>query len=572
MKIYQKVALILSITILAATTLAFLISEASQNEYLSKSEQAAIHQNKDVSRAAYEHIHQELQRHLDAWSSWDDLYQFSKKPTKEFIQKNINTTVLQKLKLQSVVIGDENGQILADVSIDLNEQKFKTPEKILNLAQSIYSKASRLEAIKDFIVVDQQIYLYQITKLTSNKLDSSDASSGFILIATILTPEKLESLKELTRLNLNISFNAIETESKFFHDHVRISVHFQSKNTPSGFQLEHEIPRSMYYLKHNLRHNFILILFLLFPASILFSIGVTTFFMKRPFDKLKLELQKVMDSNSDYIIPSHSRDEINDIESTVNELKLRNLKNAKDRDLQSSLSIQRSRLESLWVMAAGVAHEINNPLAIIRGKAESLHVKMRRNAEVTYLNELDKIIKTTDRIAKITDALKTISRNDENEAFMIYPLKNLIQQIFSLYEYQLSTRGIKLTLENLSNYSVECRPSQLQQVLVHLINNSIYEIKNDPSAWIKINVVEDEDFFNLEFSDSGAPLGNEIIDQMMQPFFTTKPVGVGAGLGLSICYAIVKSHKGDFFYDRQANHPTFIIRLPRAENIQQMVS
>ena len=103
---------------------------------------------------------------------------------------------------------------------------------------------------------------------------------------------------------------------------------------------------------------------------------------------------------------------------------------------------------------------------------------------------------------------------------------------------------------------------QISQVLLNLFNNSFDAIENSDTKWIKHEVVYLENFARLEISDSGSGIQKALADKIMQPFFTTKPIGKGTGLGLSISRSIIEEHGGKFFLDETCPNTKFIIELP----------
>jgi signal transduction histidine kinase len=106
--------------------------------------------------------------------------------------------------------------------------------------------------------------------------------------------------------------------------------------------------------------------------------------------------------------------------------------------------------------------------------------------------------------------------------------------------------------------------TQLSQVFVNLINNSVDAIEELAQKWIKFEMDEDKDYITIKVSDSGKGIPIDIQEKMFKPFFTTKGLGKGTGLGVGICNKIVtKIHKGEFYIDNQSVNTTFVVKLPK---------
>ena len=111
---------------------------------------------------------------------------------------------------------------------------------------------------------------------------------------------------------------------------------------------------------------------------------------------------------------------------------------------------------------------------------------------------------------------------------------------------------------------MNCRSTQIEQVLLNLLSNSYDAIVNTPGPWILIVVKSNGQTAEISVTDSGKGIAPEIVSKIMQPFYTTKEVGKGTGLGLSISLGIIKSHHGEFYYDQNSKNTRFVIQLPKS--------
>lgn len=238
-------------------------------------------------------------------------------------------------------------------------------------------------------------------------------------------------------------------------------------------------------------------------------------------------------------------------------------------DIERQKLVNASKMSSLGEMAGGIAHEINNPLAIIKGRV--VFVKRALLGDVvdreSILKSAEKIDATVDRIDKIIKGLRSFARNSEADPFNPVSLKQLVDVSLELCSERFKYYGVELKLGQIPNAFVECRESQLEQVLVNLLNNAFDAISGLPQKWIHLEFTEKQDQIQISITDSGRGIPTTIIEKMMEPFFTTKEVGKGTGLGLSISKGIVQEHRGDLYYDSSSPYTKFILELPKAKRL-----
>lgn len=237
-------------------------------------------------------------------------------------------------------------------------------------------------------------------------------------------------------------------------------------------------------------------------------------------------------------------------------------KKLRDQEAKAQYS---AKLASLGEMAAGIAHEVNNPLTIIQGSANIV----RRLVDQTPLdienikNLTTKMITTSDRISKTVKSLKALSRNGANDPKEIFSLQTVIDQCLDISGQRFRQNGIELRMKNSpDDIQILGREVQISQVLINLINNSVDAIKSLNERWISITVNKRNSFIEIDISDSGSGIPVEIRKKIMDPFFTTKDVNQGTGLGLSISKNIIQDHGGELLLLPEEKNTTFRIRLP----------
>ncbi len=247
----------------------------------------------------------------------------------------------------------------------------------------------------------------------------------------------------------------------------------------------------------------------------------------------------------------------------------------KKRDIQAEnlnqQLMQAGKLASIGELAAGVAHEINNPLAIILTERQILidlfGVSKTDDAEFSeqFKASMDQIDVQALRCKTITHNLLRFSRRTQSMIETI-DLNQFIQEVIELMEREAKTSGIKFIADlDTSLPPILSDPSQLQQVFLNLINNAIHAHKEKSYGTIRITTRIDETKKGVQitFADTGSGISQKNIEKIFDPFFTTKPVGQGTGLGLSICYTIIKQLGGDIAVKSKINEGTgFTLCLP----------
>ena len=233
---------------------------------------------------------------------------------------------------------------------------------------------------------------------------------------------------------------------------------------------------------------------------------------------------------------------------------------------QSAL-LQAARLSSLGQMAGGLAHEVNNPLGTIVAwtqQLEHLHGTGKLDAEALGRG-ISRILRASERIVRIVQGFRTISRDTTQDPFSTQRVLAILDEALAFCGERLKARSIEFqVLQGAGGADVElqCRPAQLTQVFLSLIQNSVDAIQHQQNPWIRVEVQAGDREVELRFVDSGSGIPREIRDRIMTPFFTTKEAGLGTGLGLSLALSMVEDHGGTLLIDEAAPNTTFVVRLP----------
>lgn len=230
-------------------------------------------------------------------------------------------------------------------------------------------------------------------------------------------------------------------------------------------------------------------------------------------------------------------------------------------------SIANSQLATLGEMAGGMAHEINNPLAIISGTAtQAKRILQNQPDKVDILvGFLEKIEQTTNRIAKIIKGLRSFSRNADEDPLVPSQIPVIVEDTLELASSKIKQSQVKFTVSEVPEIIADCREAQIGQVLLNLINNAVDAVKEleMEERWLHFDVSEDEKNVIFKISNGGPLIPVKVRRKILQPFFTTKPIGKGTGLGLSISVGIIEEHAGRLFLNEEAENTTFEVHLPK---------
>ena len=223
---------------------------------------------------------------------------------------------------------------------------------------------------------------------------------------------------------------------------------------------------------------------------------------------------------------------------------------------------QAEKLTAMGQLVSGVAHEINNPAAIISGFAQTLLLDEMKPEQ---RDMLQMIYDEATRIGRITANLLAFARAGGSPRTLV-DLNDIVRRTFALRSYHLSTLNIAVTLDLAPEEpKFWADPSELQQMLLNLLINAEQALVavQTPRA-IVVRTAASEEEVRLEVADSGPGIAPEIRAKIFDPFFTTKPEGVGTGLGLSICYGVAREHGGRIWVDSlPGGGATFVVALPR---------
>lgn len=235
-----------------------------------------------------------------------------------------------------------------------------------------------------------------------------------------------------------------------------------------------------------------------------------------------------------------------------------------------------SKFVALGEMAAGIAHEINNPLTVIMGKAAMLDKAVELNDKSLIRESSIKIIEMVNRITRTIHALRVYARSGDTDAVGVESVQTIINSTLDicLERLRLSSINIEVTIDPPDSVII-ARPVQVSQILMNLLNNAhdamtesnrLYGVPmSAQEKWIRVSTTETTTHVQIVVENGGPRISHEVAERLFEPFFTTKPSGIGTGLGLTISQRLALANGAILRFDPTSPFTRFVLEFPRPD-------
>jgi len=290
---------------------------------------------------------------------------------------------------------------------------------------------------------------------------------------------------------------------------------------------------------NSMRHSIWLILGLLVLASLLVAIWASGKLAKPVHDLAKI-ITRYADGEGDVIYAEKRNDEIGLAGRAFNYLKEKLEHTEKERDKAERLARQSERLASVGQLAAGIGHEINNPLMNIMSLASLIEADVK-DQNPSAASDIKLLQKEGNRCARIVQGILSFARESKPN-YQQFDMAELVSETARLVKHRLAAASIEMKMDIDGPLLMYGDANQLQQVLVNILFNAIQA--SQANETITIKGWHNEQVVHLQIIDSGIGIDEDSLTHIFDPFFTTKSEGEGTGLGLSVSYGIVKHHGG----------------------------
>ncbi|MBW2646937.1 MAG: response regulator [Deltaproteobacteria bacterium] len=250
------------------------------------------------------------------------------------------------------------------------------------------------------------------------------------------------------------------------------------------------------------------------------------------------------------------------------------LREAKFRAKMGQQMIAAERLASLGTLAAGVAHEINNPLAIMKESAGWMMLLLKKTElaamprKQDFEMALNKIEKSIERVRRITHQLLGAARKSDS-ALSEVDLRDLVDEAVQLVHREAANKDIEIMqVMDSSAAIIQSYPYQLRQIMINLLTNAIHATGS--GGKITIMLEDNGDEVSLTVSDTGEGISEENLERIFEPFFTTKSPGEGTGLGLFVTRGIIEKMGGTIDVESRPGHgSSFRIKMPKSQGMKE---
>ncbi len=237
------------------------------------------------------------------------------------------------------------------------------------------------------------------------------------------------------------------------------------------------------------------------------------------------------------------------------------MRNLTDRAIRLAQMERSDRLASLGHMAAGVAHEIGNPLTAI---SSIIQLLQRRIDDKTQLEQLGRVRENINRITRIVRDLVDFSRPKSPEMSLMN-VNDTVTEVIGLLKHDARCRDVRFELDlDPKLPMITAVPDQIYQVFLNFILNSVDSCEEVPKPEVSVKTECERESVVVHVHDNGAGIPPSIKERIFEPFFTTKEVGKGTGLGLSVSHNIITRLGGSIRVDSEPGNTTFIVRFPKA--------
>lgn len=226
---------------------------------------------------------------------------------------------------------------------------------------------------------------------------------------------------------------------------------------------------------------------------------------------------------------------------------------------------QSEKLSALGQMISGIAHELNNPLTVVKGYLELILAHHDLSPQTRA--DLQKVAHESDRAAKLVRNFLAFAREQPARREAL-DFNELVHRVAELRKFDLIVARVDLQLELCPDLpKTTAAPDQVQQVLINLMNNAVQAVAELPRRGVvKVRTEHCDGFIHVSVEDNGPGVPPELVSRIFEPFFTTKEVGTGTGLGLSIAHSIMTEHKGRMYYqDSSLGGAAFVLEFPVTE-------
>lgn len=496
------------------------------------------------------------------YSEWDDTYNYVKKPTEEYIKLNYESEAIFAARFNVVAISNQESDIILCRAYELKELKHipcsDAVRQMIERKLVLVGPTDSEKTHKGVVQLQDSL----ITEMTITPILTSEGlgpAVGHFVTMRHLDALMIERLQNVVKYPLRLSVEDTKMDGIVEANSEKIVAHFSEPLWQSQSYLVAEVdyPRSISNQGKRVVGVFILLIGVGVVGIMMLIFWVFNTNVMQPLNRIKSRLKSIgVSADLSQRLEQKSQDEIGQLIAEINST-LGRLEEA-----QASVG-RASIFSALGEMAGQLAHEINNPLAVIMGYSNRLSKDPASFSHDQIKDLASKIHFTGLRIERIVRSLRLVSRDGAQDPKEDVLLGDILDEAVILSEAKLHGQGIKLQVDSFDKYlKVQGRNIQLIQVVLNLLSNAVDAVESLEEKWIEVRTETQAGQVYLRVIDSGRGIPEEVVQKLMDPFFSTKGAGKGTGLGLSISKKIIEDHNGSLEYELYKGHTSFVIILP----------
>lgn len=495
---------------------------------------------------------------LNDWAKWDDAHFFVLGQNSDFVYSNLRNpeNVYKNLKTDFVAFNNMKGDFLYAKSYDL--EKLAYDSKINHITPFLKTlKPGQEYSGYNFDPVTKQYYYFVSLATTTTDLNSKP--SGNMIAGAYINDSFLRTLKEVTKYEIRVLDPVISETIDKVEDNLLVArknvVHSKQDKPLFSIELKLDRPINMIFLS-----VFKTIQFAIGICFLVFSFVIYTLINRSMIRRLKYITRWLSDfeeTKSYKPLDLEQNDELTDTVKALNKM----AHNIQKYHLQIEEKNQRfamsSKMAAIGTMTTELTKEVSEPLLSLKTQLSQIQ------SQSTMSDILKGALDNIDRISKSIENIRDFSQTKEDFRSFEFSLSEVLTDTIESCKASLATSRVDISLVETEDALIRGSAMQLSQVILNLIYNSKEAIQNFEEKWIKISTQRSFDnLIEIRITDSGKGIPKNIVDQMMNPFFTTKTDQNGKGLGLSISKGIIESLSGALYYDDTCKNTRFIIELP----------
>jgi PAS domain S-box-containing protein len=285
--------------------------------------------------------------------------------------------------------------------------------------------------------------------------------------------------------------------------------------------------------------------------------------IKWEYTSLRFESPRIFNSRVNYVgLSPEGQDRYSIAIEEITEIR----EFERKKEEQASKLSYLSKMSALGEMASGIAHEIYNPLAIVKGYADLLEKKTMKGAvESKELLQISSEIQSTSRrITEIVEGLRFFAREGTHDPMELTTVQSIVNATLKICSERFRKYGVELkVIHHDANLTVACRDVQISQVILNFLNNAFDSVTNEDFKQVTLETELHDETVYIRVSDSGKGVAEMLKSKIFEPFFTTKAIGLGTGMGLSICKGIMDTHFGSIDLIASSHGACFQLSLPQ---------